>query len=236
MEKLQGANIFTKLDVRAGYNNVRIKEGDQWKAAFITPEGLFEPTVMFFGLCNAPATFQNMMNDIFHDMLQEGWMVIYMDDILIFSKDMEEHHRRTRRVLERMQEHNLFLKAEKCEFDVQEVEFLGSVIRPNEIAMDHDKVKAITEWDPPKTVKQVQAFLGFGNFYRRFIRNFSRVVSPLTELTKKEKPFVWSDKCQAAFDELKKRFTEEPILRMPDPTKPFQLECVASKIVTRAVL
>ena len=236
IDKLKGAKIFTKLDVRAGYNNVRIKEGDQWKAAFITPEGLFEPTVMFFGLCNAPATFQNMMNDIFHDLLQEGWIVIYMDDILIFSDNIEQHHERTRRVLQRLQESDLFLKAEKCEFDIQEVEFLGSVIKPGVVAMDPVKLKAIVEWETPKTVKQVQAFLGFGNFYRRFIRDYSKIVRPLTTLTKKEKPFLWDQECEVAFNGLKKRFTEEPILRIPDTDKPFQVECDASKIATGAVL
>ena len=236
IDRLKGATIFTKLDVRAGYNNVRIKEGDEWKAAFITPSGLFEPTVMFFGLCNAPATFQNMMNDLFRDMLQEGWMVIYMDDILIFSDNVEDHHERTRRALQRLQDSDLFLKAEKCEFDRQEVEFLGSIIRPGVVAMDPVKLKAIIEWEPPKTVKQVQAFLGFGNFYRRFIRDYSKIVRPLTELTKKDQPFLWTPECQKAFDTLKKRFTEEPILQIPDPEKPFQIECDASKVATGAVL
>ena len=236
IDRLQGANIFTKLDVRAGYNNVRIKKGDEWKAAFITPSGLFEPTVMFFGLCNAPATFQNMMNDIFRDMLQEGWIVIYMDDILIFSDNPETHHQRTRRVLQRLQEHDLYLKAEKCEFDKQEVEFLGSIIRPGVVAMDPIKLKAINDWEPPKTVKQVQAFLGFANFYRRFIRDYSKMVRPLTELTRKDTPFVWSQDCQTTFDTLKKWFIEEPILQIPNQDKPFQIECDASKVATGAVL
>ncbi|KAJ8455645.1 hypothetical protein ONZ51_g12371 [Trametes cubensis] len=236
IDRLKGATIFTKLDVRAGYNNVRIKEGDEWKAAFITPSGLFEPTVMFFGLCNAPATFQNMMNDLFRDMLQEGWMVIYMDDILIFSDNVEDHHERTRRALHWLKDSDLFLKAEKCEFDRQEVEFLGSIIRPGVVAMDPVKLKAIIEWEPPKTVKQVQAFLGFGNFYRRFIRDYSKIVRPLTELTKKDQPFLWTPECQKAFDTLKKWFTEEPILQIPDPEKPFQIECNASKVATDAAL
>ena len=236
MDRLQGANIFSKLDVRAGYNNVRIKEGDQWKAAFITPFGLFEPTVMFFGLCNAPATFQSMMNHIFSDMLAEGWLVIYMDDILIFSNNIDEHRKRTRRVVQRMKDQDLFLKGEKCEFEVTQIEFLGSIIRPGEIAMDPIKVKAITDWEPPRTVKQVQAFLGFGNFYRRFIRDYSTLAKPLTELTKKAAKFEWSEQCEQAFQILKTKFTEEPILRMPDLSAPFQVECDASKVATGGVL
>lgn len=152
IDRLKGATIFTTLDVRAGYNNARIKEGDEWKAAFITPSGLFEPTVMFYGLCNAPATFQNMMNDIFQDMLQKGWMVIYMDDILIFSNNVKEHHERTRRALQQLQDSNLFLKVEKCEFDRQEVEFLGSIIRPGVVAMDPIKLKAVR--DRARTITQ----------------------------------------------------------------------------------
>ena len=163
-------------------------------------------------------------------------MVIYMDDILIFSDNVEDHHERTRRALQRLQDSDLFLKAEKCEFDRQEVEFLGSIIRPGVVAMDPVKLKAIIEWEPPKTVKQVQAFLGFGNFYRRFIRDYSKIVRPLTELTKKDQPFLWTPECQKAFDTLKKRFTEEPILQIPDPEKPFQIECDASKVATGAVL
>ena len=131
---------------------------------------------MFFGLCNAPATFQSMMDYVFRDMLDEGWLAIYIDDILIFSSDITEHHNRTRRVLQRLQDNDLFLNPKKCEFDVKTVEFLGSIIRPDEVAMDPTKLSAILEWDPPKTVKQVQSFLGFGNFYCHFIRNYSTII------------------------------------------------------------
>ena len=128
VDRLKGATVFSKFDLRSGYNNVRIKEGDQWKAVFAIPFGLFEPTVMFFGLCKSLATLQSMMNHIFQDMINEGWLIIYMDDILIFSDNSEEHHERTRRVIQRLQENDLFLKAEKCEFDKTETEFLGSII------------------------------------------------------------------------------------------------------------
>ena len=169
-------------------------------------------------------------------MLDEGWLAIYIDDILIFSSDITEHHNRTRRVLQRLQDNDLFLNPKKCEFDVETVEFLGSIIQPDEVTMDPTKLSAILEWDPPKTVKQVQSFLGFGNFYRRFIRNYSTIVRPRTELTKKGQDFNWTNKCEEAFQYLKKRFTEAPILRMPDPTEPFQIECDTSKVATGAVL
>ncbi|CDO74260.1 hypothetical protein BN946_scf184642.g5 [Trametes cinnabarina] len=235
-DKLKGAQFFTKLDVRAGYNNVRIKEGDQWKAAFKTARGLFEPTVMFFGLCNAPATFQAMMNDIFRDFLAEGWMIIYMDDILLFSDNLDDMHKHTTQVLQRLQENDLYLKGEKCEFDKQEVEFLGAIIRPGEIAMDPIKLEGLKEWQTPTTVKQVQSFLGFANFYRRFIRGYADIAKPLNNLTQKDTPWEWTKECNDAFTTLKQRFMEAPILVTPDPTKPFQVECDASKVATGAVL
>ncbi|ESK86751.1 reverse transcriptase-rnase h-integrase [Moniliophthora roreri MCA 2997] len=175
LNKLKGATIFTKLDLRNRYNNVRIKDGDQWKAAFKTNRGLFEPMVMFFRLSNSPATFQAFMNDILSDFIDEGWCVVYMDDILLFSKDQEEHKERTERLMHRLKKHDLFLKPEKCEFDMTEVVFLGMVIRPGYIAMDLVKLAGIADWEPPQTVKGVHAFLGFGNFYRKFIRKYTHL-------------------------------------------------------------
>lgn len=236
LDKLKDAQYFSKLDVRAGYNNVRIKEGDQWKAAFKTSRGLFEPTVMFFGLCNAPATFQAMMNDLFRDYLAEGWLVIYMDDILLFAKTKEELQKQTRLVVQRLKEHDLYLKGEKCEFDKQEVEFLGAVIQPGRLAMDPVKLEGLKEWQTPRTVKDVQSFLGFANFYRRFIRGYADIAKPLNNLTCKGKTWDWTPDCEQAFQALKQQFLEAPILVMPDPTKPFQIECDASKVATGAVL
>ncbi|GBE87281.1 hypothetical protein SCP_1005280 [Sparassis crispa] len=239
MDQFKGASIFTKMDLRSGYNNVRIKDGDQWKGAFKTNRGLFEPMVMFFGLCNSPATFQMMMNALFKDMIDEGWIVIYMDDILIFSNDLEEHHVRTRHVLQRLKDSDLFLKPEKCFFDVKEVEFLGMIIRENYIGMDPIKLKGIAEWPEPTTVKGVRSFLGFGNFYRKFIANFSDIAKPLTNLTRTvagSPPFEWTTECQTAFDTLKQRFSTAPVLLLPDKAKPFIVESDASKFATGAVL
>ena len=136
VNNLRGARYFTKLDVRWGYNNVRIKEGDEWKAAFRTNRGLFEPLVMFFGLTNSPATFQTMMNDIFRDLIAEGVVCVYLDDILIYTRDLEEHRRVSRIVLDRLREHQLFLKPEKCEFEQTKIEYLGLIISHGTAEMD----------------------------------------------------------------------------------------------------
>jgi len=236
LDKLKGARRFTKLDVRWGYNNVRIRDGDQWKAAFKTNRGLFEPTVMFFGLCNSPATFQAMMDDIFGDMINECIIIVYMDDIFLFAPDEITLTKNTKRVLSRLRENDLFLKATKCEFNKTKVEYLGMVIEEGKISMDPGKLKGIQDWPTPTTVKQIRGFLGFGNFYRRFIWRFSELAKPLNDLLKKDQKFEWTDDCQRAFDELKKRFTEEPVLMMPDQTKPFQIETDASKYATGGVL
>ncbi len=165
IDKLCGAKYFTKLDVRFGYNNVRIKEGDEEKAAFRTNRGLFEPTVMFFGLTNSPTTFQWMMNDIFRDLIGEGKVTIYLNDILIFSKDRKEHQQIVKRVLQCLHENRLFLKAEKCEFEVLETEYLGVIISENSIRMDPVKIAGIAEWPTPTKKRELQLFLGFTNFY-----------------------------------------------------------------------
>ena len=181
IDKLKDAKLFTKFDVRWGYNNVRIKDGHQWKAAFITHKGLFEPTVMFFGLTNSPATFQWFMNDSFRNMIAEGWLVIYMDDLLIFSPDEETHRERTKRVLQRMTELDLHLKLEKCCFATTEVEYLGMIVKPGQLAMDPVKLDGIASWPTPEKVRDVRSFLGFANFYRRFIPDYSNVACPLID-------------------------------------------------------
>src|SRR6202023_2410653 len=206
LDKLKGAKYFTKLDLRWGYNNVRIREGDEWKAAFRTNLGLFEPLVMFFGLCNSPATFQNMMNDILREEINEGWLLVYMDDILIFTPDRSKLNYYTRRVLRKLQENDLFLNLDKCTFDVEEIDYLGMIVRENQIKMDPTKLAGIAEWPIPTTVKQVRSFLGFGNFYRRFIGHYASIACPLNDLTRKNLVWHWSDDCQKSFDELKTKF------------------------------
>ena len=199
-------------------------------------KGLFEPTVMFFGMCNSPATFQSMMDAIFADMIDDNIVIIYMDNIFIYAPDEETLAKNTRRVLERLRDNDLFLKPTKCEFNKSKVEYLGMVIEEGKFLIDSGKIKGIQDWPTPTTVKQVRAFLGFGNFYRWFIWHFSELAKPLNDLLKKDNKFEWTSDCQKAFDELKKRFTEEPVLMMPDHTWPFQIETDASKYATGAVL
>lgn len=164
INKLKGAKYFTKLDVCWGFNNVRIKEGDEWKAAFRTNHGLFEPLVMYFGLTNSSATFQTMMNDIFQDLILADEIAI--DDILIFSNDLEHHHRIVQEVLRRLKEHKLYLRAEKCNFEKLSIEYLGVIISFNKVRMDPVKVARVAEWPTPRSKKDVQSFVGFTNFYQ----------------------------------------------------------------------
>jgi len=167
--KLRGAKYFTKLDVRWGFNNIQIKEGDEWKATFRTNHGLYEPLVMFFGLTNSPATFQTMMDDIFEDLILEGVVVVYLDDILIFMETLEEHRKITRCVLELLEKHKLYLCPDKCEFEKTTIKYLGVIISHNSVAMDPVKITGVTKWPAPTNKKEVQSFLGFTNFYRWFI-------------------------------------------------------------------
>ena len=234
LEQLGRAKIFTKIDLRGAYNLVRIKEGDEWKTAFRTRYGHFEYNVMPFGLTNAPAVFQHMMNDIFLEHLDD-FVVIYLDDILIYSKNKEEHEKHVRLVLEKLRERGLYAKLEKCLFHQTEMEFLGFVATTDGLKMDPKKVEAIVSWEAPKTVRDVQCFLGFANFYRIFIKNYSRVAAPLTRLTCKDK-LEWGPQAEKAFQDLKTAFTTAPILVHPDFAKAFYLETDASDFALGAVL
>ena len=233
---VKDATIFTRFSIRSGYNNIRIKEGDQWKAAYITSKGLFEPTVMFFRLSNSPTTFQRFMNDLFKDMIAEGWLIVYMDDMLITASDKQTNIKWTRRVLQRMKELDLHLKLKKCKFGVKEVDFLGLILWPREIAMDPTKLFRIVEWPTPTKFKDVRSFLGFANYYWRFIRNYSNIACPLIDLTKKNQEWKWSPSCQEAFDRLKEEFSEQPVLSLPNLNKPFAIANDASKDASGGIL
>ena len=161
-----------------------MRKGDEWKAAFATNRGLFEPKVMFFGLTNSPATFQALMNSLFADLIAAGKVAVYLDDILIFTRTLEEHRQVVRKVLEILQKNDLYLKPDKCLFDVEEVEFFRLIVKPDTLAMDPVKLKGIEDWPEPSSVKGVRSFLGFANFYQRFIPNYSELTRPLHELTK----------------------------------------------------
>jgi len=169
ISQLHRARYFTKLDVRWGFNNICIKPRDEWKVAFHTNHGLFEPLIMFFGMTNSPTTFQTMMNDVFRTIIAEGIVVVYLDNILIFTKTEEKHERVVQRVLEILTEHKLFLYPEKCEFHWKQIEYLGVVISENKVAIDPVKVARVCEWPIPENQTDVQAFIEFINFYHCFI-------------------------------------------------------------------
>uniref|UniRef100_A0A8C5R7U4 Gypsy retrotransposon integrase-like protein 1 n=1 Tax=Leptobrachium leishanense TaxID=445787 RepID=A0A8C5R7U4_9ANUR len=235
LERLQKACIYSKLDLRGAYNLVRVREGDEWKTAFRTRYGHFEYNVMPYGLCNAPATFQHFVNDIFRDLLDQ-FVVIYLDDILIFSSSLQEHRQHVTTVLQRLRENHLYAKLEKCTFETTKVEFLGFIISPGSIEMDPRKVEAITAWPVPSNPKEVQRFIGFANFYRRFIRDFSKITQPLTALTSPSVKFRWTEEAQRAFDKLRDLFISAPVLQLPNPQLPFTLEVDASEFAVGAVL
>uniref|UniRef100_A0A8C5MC00 Gypsy retrotransposon integrase-like protein 1 n=1 Tax=Leptobrachium leishanense TaxID=445787 RepID=A0A8C5MC00_9ANUR len=235
MERLRTATIYTKLDLRGAYNLLRIRKGDEWKTAFRTRYGHFEYLVMPYGLCNAPASFQYLVNDIFRDILDQ-YIIVYLDDILVYSDNLQDHRIHMKEVLSRLRKNHLYAKAEKCLFETSSVSFLGFIISPGNIKMDPEKVKAIESWPTPVTRKETQRFIGFANFYRKFIRSFSRVIRPLTKLTCTTKPFKWTEEATKAFRDLKHRFTTAPILTLPDPIKPYYLEVDASDVATGAIL
>ncbi|CCO35846.1 Retrotransposable element Tf2 155 kDa protein type 2 [Rhizoctonia solani AG-1 IB] len=235
MSKLHGAKIFTKLDLRWGYNNVHVKEGDEWKTAFQTKYGLFESLVMTFGLTNAPAAFQYFMNNLFQDLL-DVYVIIYLDNILIFSKNEVEHKFHVHEVLQRLEAAQLFCKGSKCKFHRTQVEYLGIIVSNQGFSLDKLKIQAVQEWLVPTTVKQVQSFLGFANFLRQFVANFSHMARPLHNLVKKEAAWNWSEKEQSAFEGLKKAITQAPVLAHADPDKAYFLDTDASGAALGSVL
>ena len=209
--QIRGAKYFTKIDLRRYFHQIRIQEGDEWKTIFQSRYGLFEFLVMPFGLMNAPATAQRFMNDTLREYL-DLFCVVYIDNILIYSNNKREHREQVQKVLAKLKEAELYAKPEKCEFSVEKITFLGFVISAVGIKMDLAKVEAIHNWGAPKYVMDVQCFLGFANFHRRFIHRYSEMCQPLFELLKKDTPFIWSPQCETVFKELKIAFTSTPIL------------------------
>jgi len=179
--------LFTKMDLRWRYNNVRIKEGDEWKAAFTMPEGSFEPTVMFFGLTNSPATFQAMMNELLRDLINTGKVAAFINDVIIGTETEEGHDELVVEVIRRLEENDLYVKPEKYRWKVREIGFLGVVIGLEKIKMEEEKVKGVLEWPMPKYIKDVQKFLGLVNYYHRFIEGFASIARPLHDMVKKDK-------------------------------------------------
>ena len=235
LRAISAGKVYTKLDLRSAYNLIRIKSGDEWLTAFRTRYGLYEFLVMPFGLTNAPATCQTFVNDVLREFL-DIFVVVYLDDILIYSSSPEEHVGHVNKVLDKLAAAGLYVKGEKCEFNTTQTSFLGFIISPDSLQMDPQKIQAVTEWKTPRTVRQLQSFLGFANFYRRFIEGYSRVVKPLTQLCSTKVKFHWDAPQQAAFDFLKQAFTSAPILKHFDPTLETVLETDASDRVISGVL
>ena len=235
LEAPSGAKIYTKLDLRHAYHLVRIADGDEWKTSFRTRYGSFEWLVMPFGLTNAPAAFQRFVNSIFADML-DVCVVVYLDDILIYSSDPASHRKHVRDVLRRLRANGLYLKPEKCEWHSETVEYLGYILSPSGLSMARDKIQTVLDWPEPRKVKDNQSFLGFANFYRRFIQGYSDIVVPLTRLTRKGVPWNFSDDCRKSFLRLKDAFTSAPVLVHWAPDAPITVETDASDYAVAAIL
>jgi len=229
------ARIYTKIDLQHAYHLVRIAEGDEWKTAFRTRYGSFEWQVMPFGLTNSPAAFQRFMNDIFADML-DVCVIVYLDDILIYSDNMELHQKHVREVLRRLRQNGLFAGVNKCTFHADTVEYLGYILSPTGLSMDPTKVQTIQDWPEPRKVKDIQSFLGFANFYRRFIHEYSDIVIPLTRLTRKDLKWNFSAACRDAFEKLKTAFLSAPVLTHWIPDTQLTVETDASDYAIAAIL
>ncbi|GAU51374.1 hypothetical protein TSUD_413070 [Trifolium subterraneum] len=227
LDQLRGATIFSKIDLRSGYHQIRIRTSDLSKTAFRTRYGHYEFLVMPFGLTNAPAVFMDYMNIIFQPYLDK-FVVIFIDDILIYSKDPQEHAEHLRIVLNILREKQLYAKLSKCEFWLSEVKFLGHVISKGGVSVDPSKVEAVLNWERPRTVSEVRSFLGLAGYYRRFILGFSEIALPLTRLTRKGAAFVWNELCENSFNLLKQKLTSAPVLVIPDPDKKYVVYCDAS--------
>src|SRR5438105_4582260 len=226
-DQLKGAKFFFKIDLRSGYYQLKTQIEDIPKTAFSTRYGHYEFTVMTFGLTNDPAYFMNLMNKIFMEELDQ-FVVVFIDDILIYSKNAEEHEQHLRIVLEKLRAHELYAKFSKCEFWLQEVAFLGHIITEKGVAVDPSKVEAVLNWKTPTSVPEIRSFLGLAGYYRRFIENFSKIALPMTQLLQKGVEFKWTEARQKSFDELKQKLTTTLVLTLPDIHHSFIVYCDAS--------
>ncbi|CAI7932609.1 unnamed protein product, partial [Closterium sp. NIES-54] len=234
-DMLGEATVFSKLDLRSGYHQIRLAEDDISKTAFRTRYGHFEFRVLPFGLTNAPATFMGLMNDIFRPFL-DRFVIVFLDDILIFSKSLEEHAQHLRIVLDTLRHHRLYAKLSKCTFACSSIGFLGHVISSKGIAMDPAKVQCLADWPAPRTVAELQSFIGLAKYYRKFVFNFSHICAPLTDLFRQGAAFQWGRPQQTAFNSIKSALTSAPVLTVDDPSRPYFIWTDASDVAVGAIL
>jgi hypothetical protein len=234
-DQLKGAKYFSKIDLRSGYHQLRVRQEDIPKTTFMTRYGQYKFTFMPFGLTNAPAFFMTLMNKVFMEEL-DRFVVVFIDDILIYSKCAEENAQHLRVVLRKLIKHQLYAKFSKCEFWLQKVSYLGHVLTAEGIEVDPEKVKAVSKLKQPTSVSEIQSFLGLAGYYQIFIEGFSKIARPMNELLRKDKKFVWSEACEKSFQVLKKRLTSTPVLVLLDNQKNFIIFCDASRHCLGCVL
>jgi hypothetical protein len=235
LDESHGSCIFNKIDLKNGYRQIRMKEGDEWKTAFKTKYGLYEWLVMPFGLTNAPSTFMRLMNHVLRAFIGK-FVVVYFDDILVYSKDLNEHIEHLRYVFDVLKYEKLHANFKKCNFCMEKVVFLGYVVTTTGIEVNEEKVKAIKEWPMPKSITEIRSFHGLASIYRRFVKDFSTLAAPLTEIIKKNVGFHWGADQDNAFATIKERLCSTPVLALPNFNKAFEIECDASGIGIGAVL
>ncbi|GJR88433.1 putative reverse transcriptase domain-containing protein [Tanacetum coccineum] len=234
-DQIQGARWFSKIDLRSGYHQLKVREEDIPKMAFRTRYGHFEFVVMPFGLTNAPAIFMDLMNRVCRPMLDKS-VIVFIDDILVYSKSKEEHEIHLREILETLRKEKLYAKFSKCKFWLQEVQFLGHVINFEGLKVDLAKIEAVMNWKAMKNVGEIRSFLGLAGYYRRFIQDFSKIASSLTKLSKKNAPFEWGEEQEEAFVTLRRKLCETPILVLPNGTEDMVVYCDASYVGLECVL
>ncbi|GBG62830.1 hypothetical protein CBR_g32412 [Chara braunii] len=235
LDRVQGAKYFSKIDLKSGYHQIEVHPDDQYKIAFRTTYGHYEFIVMLFGLTNAPATFQRCMNDLFRPWL-DRFVVVYLDDILVFSRTLEEHQGNLRQVLEKLREANFKINAKKCDWAKTQVLYLGHVLDGDGVKPEDSKITTIRDWPTPRTLTELRSFLGLANYYRKFVRNFSTIAAPLRRLLRKETIWKWDKDCMSAMKKLKQALIEYPVLKVADPSLPFVAMTDASQYGIGAVL